>query len=123
MNEDAYIRKIRTAMAKPLKHLIEAGNCLDEAKCNLSEREFYRLLSDMQISYGFARMLRRFAKHPVISNPQHAWRLPPDREVLHHLAKLSKRNLDHALNEDRVSFDLTEKEAITLVKQYGGRIL
>jgi hypothetical protein len=95
---------------------IEAGRWLIEAKDRLAHGEFEKMVrDDLKISADTSQQLRAIARHPLISNAEHARYLPPAWYTLFLLTKVETKVLEAAIKDGRVNPKMERKEVAALL--------
>ena len=73
-----YVQRINTQLNRTLKGFIEIGNILIEAKSNLDQSAWIRMLSyELPFSRRTAEKFIKIAKDTRITNPKYMKSLPP----------------------------------------------
>lgn len=114
------------SLRKSLERAIDLGKSLLAAKEKCGHGNFEMLFStkdrqgEIPCSSSWARKVMTMASNPAISNRSHANDLPADLETVYQLATMTAPALEAAIEDGRVTPDLTRKEAKALRREVEG---
>ena len=109
--EDQYAVRISAAWSKTIGGILDVGNALIEAKAELRFGHFEHLVKERcPFRWRTANYLMEIARHPVISNSQHAANLPASWATLAELAKFEPRELRLAISNHMFKPDIRRKD-------------
>jgi hypothetical protein len=114
--------EINERLCRVVRAVIEAGRLLLEAKARLRHGEWERLFQGhphavanaLPISVNTAQRLMAIARHPIVSNPAYAERMPRAWTTLYELTKLDSTTLETSLANGRVHPALDRRGAVAL---------
>lgn len=108
--------KISAAWQKGVESILETGECLSRAKCELSHGSFEDMV-EANLPFGprTARMLMAVATNNVLSNRKHVSVLPPSWGTLNELNKIPQSLLLEKIEEGAVHPKMTRKEVKALL--------
>jgi hypothetical protein len=117
-----YVRLIGEAKARAITAIVDVGKMLLEAKDALPHGEFIPMVENELRAIGGIRkaeLLMEIARHPVLSDPQHAAHLPAAWTTLSVLVSpdLPAERLKRAIETEEVTPYTTRAEAKALLRR------
>jgi hypothetical protein len=114
--------EINERLSRAVGEVIDAGRLLLEAKARLRHGDWARLFQGhpdavpnaVPVSVNTAQRLMAIARHPILSNPAHAQRLPRSWTTLYELTKIDGPTLREGLAEGRIHPGLDRRHAAAL---------
>jgi hypothetical protein len=113
-------RLVLESGARSVAAVVEVGRLLLKAKDELPHGEFLPMIErDLTCGERKAQLLMRIARHPVLSDPQHAAHLPPNWTTLDVLASpdFPAERLKRAIETGEVSPGMTRAKAEALLRR------
>jgi hypothetical protein len=113
-----HAKRINAAWQKGVESIIETGQRLIEAKDELEHGSFESMVQlKLLFAPSTARALMAIAKHPVLSNRQHAGVLPPAWGTLAELARLPADLLASKIKDGTITPKLERKNVRALLPE------
>ena len=114
---------IRADLARSVEGIIDAGRHLIEAKATTFAKHgagewLAWIKRELPIGPRAVRYFMQLARHEVISDRKYTSALPPAWRTLAELAKLEPADLKAAIESGRVTPELQQKQARSLVAEY-----
>ena len=106
-----WAERIRAEMAKGVEAVIATGRALIECKAALPHGEFLEALALAGMDRRESDRFMAVAGHPLISNRGRAPYLPGAYTTLYELSRLEPEALEEAIEEGKVTPDMTRADA------------
>lgn len=106
---------VRESWQNAVESIIETGRRLSEAKTRVGHGKWLAAVELMPFTDSTARLLMQISHHPVLSNRDYSPDLPASWRTLSILAQLPAEELTGLIDSGKVTPELQQSEAKTLV--------
>lgn len=114
MAVEEWAARIRPHLGQAVESIVAAGEELIAAREAIPHGGWGRLCAEVGLHPRTAHRFMSIARNPVLANRTHASELPPAWTTLYELARLEPEQLEHAIEDGRVTPELGRGQAKNL---------